>query len=408
MSANTPLTGALGAIIGYVGAEVVEVSTFERLLWPQRFYNHVTPGTLFLIVIASPSGGPLHKAALHTLDVFRSKGLYRGVQQGHMLGTAFFPDLRTQYLIHNSNAEDEHFEARNGLWVTVLRMTSRSAARPADKAVSGLSDTELKGEQRLPPIRRTTLSFQNLELSLVSDHEVKNSGVRIVTEQGAIWRVILAITVSELGSMVCAAAIISCYRQYWFGAYMFLPLILKLLSLPTSVRRGAHGANHPRHAKDKHRTTLFQIRDPDYGFPFVEGHDDVVRPFFRHIGHPIRQHQRDRLREIAGITLVVAFVLLFPGGLLSMLWLSSPVQAIWLGYQMWTVVLMHVARFAGLHNSGRTEEALAAHLSRDGRVILRTEELGNVLARLTRTAVASVGEGRHRGRRLVEDHAACS
>ena len=33
------LSGALGSIIGYLGAEIAEANIFDRLLWPQRFYN---------------------------------------------------------------------------------------------------------------------------------------------------------------------------------------------------------------------------------------------------------------------------------------------------------------------------------------------------------------------------------
>ncbi|KAI1666406.1 hypothetical protein L13192_10090 [Pyrenophora tritici-repentis] len=64
----TAVAGALGSVIGYVGAEVAKPTVFERLLWPQRFYNYATPRTLLLSALTMPMGGPLHKAAFAALD----------------------------------------------------------------------------------------------------------------------------------------------------------------------------------------------------------------------------------------------------------------------------------------------------------------------------------------------------
>jgi len=45
-SSVATIVAALGTIVGYIGSDTVDVEIFERLLWPERFYNHVTPITL--------------------------------------------------------------------------------------------------------------------------------------------------------------------------------------------------------------------------------------------------------------------------------------------------------------------------------------------------------------------------
>ena len=68
-----------------------------------------------------PMGGPIHKAALETLDGFRKNGLYGGMQHGHMLGTSFFANTELTYKIHGYKGSDHDHEVRNGLWVTVMQ-----------------------------------------------------------------------------------------------------------------------------------------------------------------------------------------------------------------------------------------------------------------------------------------------
>lgn len=86
------LVGAFGSIIGYLGAEAVDTSIFEALLWPQRYYNRNTLRSGLTSTIPMPLGGPLHKSALSTLDQIRPYGLYLSQSAGHMLDKTFFPD----------------------------------------------------------------------------------------------------------------------------------------------------------------------------------------------------------------------------------------------------------------------------------------------------------------------------
>lgn len=120
----TVVVSALGALLGYVGAEVAEESIFERILWLQHFYNYLDLESVVRMAVFGPLGGPVHRAALQTLDKLRQHGLYRGRNWGDFLGTTVFPDLegikyRRVTAIGN---EDQKMPkpARNCLWIRVI------------------------------------------------------------------------------------------------------------------------------------------------------------------------------------------------------------------------------------------------------------------------------------------------
>ena len=101
------LSGALGSIIGYLGAEVAEATIFERLLWPQRFYNDFNLTISIKLALLMPMGGPLHCAALQTLDVFNEKGLYLGLGRGQLdLGNVERPHKQKTYLLRSKTASN--------------------------------------------------------------------------------------------------------------------------------------------------------------------------------------------------------------------------------------------------------------------------------------------------------------
>jgi hypothetical protein len=80
----TAVAAAIGSVIGYVGAEVAEEELFERLLWPQRFYNYLDLRTSLKYAFLIPMGGPLHRAALQVLDTQRTlQGKSNGAYAGH-------------------------------------------------------------------------------------------------------------------------------------------------------------------------------------------------------------------------------------------------------------------------------------------------------------------------------------
>lgn len=114
------ISGALGAVLGYIGAEAATPSIFERLLWPQRAYANFKLSLLPGAAFATSMDGPLHKAALKTLDTIFDHGLMKGAHQGHMLGSAFFPDQGWQYTMHGGSEYESHTEDVRGVVVEAL------------------------------------------------------------------------------------------------------------------------------------------------------------------------------------------------------------------------------------------------------------------------------------------------
>ena len=123
-SAMASVISALGTLIGYLGAEAATVDFFERLLWPQRFYTGITVKSALLIGLGMPMGGPLHQAALHTLDKLYRSGLLKGPRLGNMLGTAFFYDSGLVCDLHDQSHRQERAHVRNGLWVRTISKIS--------------------------------------------------------------------------------------------------------------------------------------------------------------------------------------------------------------------------------------------------------------------------------------------
>jgi hypothetical protein len=393
-SDTNALAGALGSIIGYLGAEGSEPSLFDRLLWPQRFYNDNSVFGAIKAALLMPMGGPIHKAALERLDGFRKNGLYGGMQHGHMLGTSFFANTELTYKIHGYKGSDHDDEVRNGLWVSVMQKL-RGCKLATCKTPAEVHDTEKLGQEPAT-IRRASQYVQHLILS--SPESISTSNVTKVREysEGNITAGALAtIVASELTALTCAFVILWVERCLWFAAYLCLPLALKLLAVPCSVRREPMGSPHSSQSpKLNTEPILVEISDYNHGFPLIEGPEAIVRQFFRNWGHPVRRTHMDRARELTSMTLVIAFVLCFPIGLLSMLWVSLNVQIVWLSFQVYTIVAMHLNRLIGLHGPGRMEDSMAQTLA-DGKIVrLRSNDGSTIEARLESHAVASITHGR--------------
>lgn len=408
MSETSAITGALGSIIGYLGSEVAEPAVFERLLWPERFYNVVSCRNAIEMALFMPMGGPIHKAALRTLDIFRRKGLYEGPMQGHMLGTAFYPDKKLSYQLHGYDGNDKDREVRNGLWATVLqycRYAQKATPLPVMK-----TDSEAKGEAP-QLVRRTTQIVRHLRLWQPQNTK-EYEKAKVFSEDTASPKILFSIFVSEITAIFCAALIIFTEHCIWFGVYLYIPLLLKLLSMPLSVRRGpkSSGDIKPSLSIDIDEkeplepTVLFEISDYDHGFPLIEGSETVVRQFFKHWGHPLRQSKIDRFREIGGIALVVAFVFYFPIGLLSMLWVPQPVQIMWLSYQLYSIIAMHIMRLRGSNGRGRLEAGIAEELVKGNEIVLKSEHGGVIMAKLTSTPVERISHGQAKVQEIIQAH----
>ena len=193
---------ALGALVGYLGAEVAESHIFERTLWPERFYNFVGFATATQLAFLMPMGGPLHRAALQTLDKFRDKGLYKGPQQGDMLGTAFFPNRSDVPYYPRSEAAGAHGqipkEIRNGFWINVLEAVGTKIRQPLKRA----SNDGALGENRDFTQARSIKPIFVLRLESISTEDVRHS----FQEEEKTWKTFLGIFLSEMTSIMLAIA----------------------------------------------------------------------------------------------------------------------------------------------------------------------------------------------------------
>lgn len=445
----TAVAGALGSVIGYVGAEVAEVSIFERLLWPQRFYNDLSPSSFLANVFLMPMGGPLHRAALETLDRFRENGLYRGTTRGHMLGTAFFEAMEVPYF-NRSSRPDEEKKVRNGFWLKVLKNV--------DQGTIAVSPTkpDLEGHV-VPQVRRAVQLLFLLDITAEHCFDFSNGKQRPaadieVTEESISIRTVIGVVASELSAVAIAIAVGVWQRTYWLAVFFCVPLVLKLLSLVVSVRRESVSFTDPTPASSQHTsmmvkpgdsgpegkmgdkitirsetknaaqspqhietaeknatefvhtpTEIFEIICPSLGFALIRGQPPHVLPFFRHYGHPLRKSNLDRAREICCIILVYAFVLYFPAGLISLLWMSPNTQYLWLAYQVFAITAMHVSRLFGLGAYGGIEKRIASVLQSGKTICLQSGNV-RVRAKLKVEQVSSHALGLQRINEIVKNY----
>ncbi|OJJ03133.1 hypothetical protein ASPVEDRAFT_715243 [Aspergillus versicolor CBS 583.65] len=300
------LIGPLGSVIGYLGAAAATESFFERLLWPQRFYNDVNPLVLLRLAFLLPMSGPLHGAALESLGTFRDNGLYLGMRRGRMLGTTFYHDVKVKYYritgphdVHERIAKN----SRNGFWVQVLREVKYQghngrlpAPTPEDPAPNGIL-----------PYRAMQL-VHRLKLHYAKDFNHAGLDAIEISETTITWRTVVGTVVSEFSSIVIAitTAVAEPFRAYWLSGYMLVPLALKICALVTSVRRDSildieeKTESHPS-SEDE----LYELDNLTHGFALIQGSPSIVSQFWRHYGHPKRDSgaagRRDRVRELLSI-----------------------------------------------------------------------------------------------------------
>ena len=384
-STAASVISALGTLIGYIGAEAATEDVFERLLWPQRFFNTFSWHDLLHVGFLTPMGGPIHKAALTTLDKFHQSGLFRGRSLGNMLGTAFFHNTGLKYKMHDhppgSNGK-EH--VRNGLWVQAIGRIPVFSESPKQSTLeSGVTP---------PKLVRARSVVNLLELSYV-DGNVDTSKV-VKHDTGHITlRTLLAIVWSEITGLAVGGFVLGYWRSY-FCFIWFLPLALKLSSTFFIIQREPLLAEPSKKESSMQEIQRFEVNTHGHGFIMIEGKESVVLQFFRHYGHPIR----NRVRESMQIFIILASGLVFPIGLMtSLIWMPVAMQYIWLGYQLYATMAMYVYRFTRAHQWATSEARLAqkfAEGSDENRVAYLQDDIGNtVQGKLTRIPVANYGEG---------------
>ncbi|KAK8042410.1 hypothetical protein PG994_012893 [Apiospora phragmitis] len=393
------LTQALGAVLGYIGSEVAEVTTFERLLWPERFYNDASLPTILKQSLFMTMGGPLHSAALKTLDVFRTHGLYRGPGRGNLLGTAFYSDLKAQHTSRITASSPGHGtddQVRNGFWVEVLRQLDKQVFTKG--RVPSRSDIE---KERVESFRAIQ-AVHHLQLRLVSRQEKPKSRTVILREDKISWKTLLGVVISETVTVI-VTIIAAILTTWWVALFMVIPLVLKLSSLLFHTRR--EGLRTASESTKKDQSIICEIRKITQGFFLIEGPVSAVEQFFRHYGHPLRSSKGDRRREVLCISVTYAFVLYYPAGLVLSIWMDDTMQYLWLAYQLYAVLAMHILRLLDWQGSGRTEYCAAKHLSRDREVWLRSSS-GDMIAATVRTDfVPKYSEGERLVQERFAEHA---
>lgn len=347
---------AIGTLIGYIGTEVATDDFFYRLLWPRRSYNGFSWTHIPKMVLLMPMGGPLHKAALSTLDEFCKQGLYERHQQGHMLGSPFYCDTRLRYRAYGVEGQPHGNEyVRNGLWIRAV-MKTPFVEPPQTRG----KDEEIGTSHRV----RQKIFIGHLKLSSFSRPMPKSITKVLSVTDDAVRpgiRIYLALFATETTAVIMALLVAVIWRSAFAGLWL-LPLVLKIVATLFTMQRETMDDAAPAPKKSdteeqvgKDDRKLYSIRIPAGGFVLVESEDDVVLPFFRHHGHP----KRSKRREFTLIAIVVSFTLIFPIGLVcSTLWMSDALQKLWVGYQLYATLAMYAYRYAGGHTWCTTEERL--------------------------------------------------
>ncbi|GFG23254.1 hypothetical protein IFM61606_03131 [Aspergillus udagawae] len=402
------IIGALGSVIGYLGAEASTESFFERLLWPQRFYNDADLYVLIRLALFLPMSGPLHGAALESLDTFRNNGLYLGMRRGDMLGTTFYHDLGAKYYHltgKNTDQRDNAKDSRNGFWVQVLREVS---CRNRDVHLA-VQDPEDPAVDQIPPYRAMQL-VHHLKLRYARNADHAGQGSVEIAETSVNWRTVLGTVLSELSSIVIAitAAAAKPFKTYWLAGYMLVPLALKLVALLTCVRRYSILDEQEAGDHQGFEDELYESDDPTHGFAIIQGPPRAVLQFFRHYGHPVRDSgaagRRDRMREVLSMALIYLFMLYFPAGLISSLWMPNNTQFLWLSFQVYTIVTMHAVRIVGWDNCGRTEARVARHLEQNEQVWLRRPDGLGIVASLETKDFPNVASAKREVDVIIRGH----
>jgi hypothetical protein len=386
---SAAIIGAIGSVIGYLGGEVAEKDIFDRLLWPERFYNTTSLWILLKIALFVPMSGPVHSAALSALDSFRECKLYSGKRRGHMLRTPFYTNLNAKYYARTDSNSVLEKEARNALPIRILRLV-----KPPEETANKLNLGDTEAQQDM---LRTAVFIHRLYIRYATQGDISSRQFIRVQEKFSI-RTWLGLVFSEITAIIFAP-VVGFRLGSWFGFWWLAPLLLKVIAVPFRVRREALTIK----ADDSSRSCMFQVVDEDDGIFLIEGPDLVVCQFFRHYGHPIRTGYSvisDRSREIVSMIIVALYGSIYLVGLLVTIWLDQTIQFVWLGFQLFITLAMLSCRLAGGSTSGTTEEAIANALSVGKEVLF--EKL--IVMKLETICEDKVGKARTKVAELVRAH----
>ncbi|KAG8670912.1 hypothetical protein FPOAC2_04219 [Fusarium poae] len=355
---ETGAISALGALLGYVGAEAATTAPFEHLLWPQRHLANLSWRSAVMAALLMPMGGPLHKAALETFDTLHRHGLFRGAYLGHMLGTAFFKDIGWTYTMHDMGVKGIPKAVRNCIWT---------------RAMSMLSPPQLADESKLVPSEKKEASRQTSVRALISCYhltfsqateEDRESSLPFVRERvnkpGP--HVYLSIIAAESSAIIIGVILIGILRTPWATLWL-APLALRLISTLFAIHR--EPLETPQITPQNY-TCDFEIHCPESNGDFIvlTGPPPLIQQFMRHYGHPCRS----RIKEIIQLTIICALGCVFPAGLVaSALFMPLHLQYIWFGYQIFLVAGLHIARYCQFSRQLSIDAAIAEAFTKGDR-----------------------------------------
>lgn len=363
-NSNNGVFGALGAVLGYIGAEVATPEIYNRLLWPQRFYSNATTKKIPIIAFLMPIGGPLHSVALKTLDVVFKFGLFRGHQSGHMLGTAFYNDQQWIYtsskiIKDGQPAQREEIKtesSRNCLWISAVR-----GVPIPDLPNKTASDNGEKGDRKQIHKVRAKFAVSHLTLSKATKGDKESKKIPFVQENVGFpsFAVFATIITAELSAIVVAITLILISRSAW-AAWWFVPLVLRLVSACFALNRDPLIDLEAIPLDDENYDFEIKCPSSDGNFMLISGPRPLVEQFFTHYGHP----KRDRLREVIQLAVIVISGAFFPLGLFcSVIWMPIDVQYFWLCYQLYVVFAMLVVRYSNVGLCASVEANISDHFA---------------------------------------------
>ncbi|KAK4496814.1 hypothetical protein PRZ48_012798 [Zasmidium cellare] len=402
MSDQTTAIGAMGAVLGYIGAEGATTAPFERLFWPQRAYANFNWRHTAKFAVLGATGGPIYKAALQVMDGVCANRLLRGSRLGNMLGSSFYPQSPSTYTVHgdSSGLNSPTKQARNCLWQRVVTQLP-----PPDASFHRKQDAE-DGDRPSPAVRACA-SVHHITLSVCSISKTAAGSIR--TESPKLsFRIVEGIIVSEAINIVCAVLVALLWKS-WIAVLWTLPLLIKLVSAATALDRDelsikphmVQGEGNLEQAQN------FEVHlQSEIGtFLVLTGPPKLVFQFFRHYGHPKRSHSR----ELTQFVLVIALAALFPIGLvLSVTIMPEGIQYFWISSQMYLVLAMYVSRYTSIGLWASMEEWIAEVLVRngDGGFVFVDGQSGlGVKARLESTHHRHYGEAKAAAESLLQTSA---
>lgn len=386
-NSSSVVLSAIGALIGHFGAGMASESMFSRLLFPTRFYNPSTTSDILGITFLLPLGGPMHKAALQTLDRFISNGLFLGYCCGSMLGTAFLDDVQQKYYLVDPTRDAEDLkDARNILWYRVFEVLPwRMPLAPLQIKSNDSQGKDAPPSEQNAPLR-SVKPFLHLRLEY-DDEKTTIPQQRLSTVRDDLgpvtWRVGLAVSCSEVVAIIiglCMALVWRSPFSLWFGC----PIILKIVALLFRVRRqGLDVERKSFKKKENPQTIMAQFEHSEKGVLLIEGPPGLVMQFFRHYGHPERSRQGingDRPRELISISSVVACMMIFPAGLVAFAFAPPNVKLTWTCYQLYTTLALLIYRVGGGNYVETTEKQLAQKLYKERAVRFEDGQGASIIA----------------------------